>query len=74
PPRLIRSISTPRINAPVHYSEGRRKWIAYGRKVRPEEKPAFREMTSKKKHEEKTLSHRHFLTTFRLPMTRTASV
>ncbi|HVN05733.1 MAG TPA: hypothetical protein VMT86_15030, partial [Bryobacteraceae bacterium] len=40
-----------------------------GRKVRPEEKPAFREMTSKKKHEEKTLSHRQFLTTFRLPMT-----
>ena len=41
----------------------------------PEEKSgrkksqAFREMTSKKKQEEKTLSHRQFLTTFRLPMT-----
>jgi len=30
---------------------------------------AFREMTSKKNQEEKTLSHRQFLTTFRLPMT-----
>jgi hypothetical protein len=34
-----------------------------------EEKPAFREMTSKKNQEEKTLSHRQFLTTFRSPMT-----
>jgi hypothetical protein len=34
-----------------------------------EEKPAFRAMTSKKNQEEKTLSHRQFLTTFRSPMT-----
>jgi len=37
---------------------------------RTEEKPGFREMNLRKKmQEEKTLSRRQFLTTFRMPMT-----